>query len=340
VRKGFASSLAWLIATAVAVVVAAGCVDAARPAPTEEPARASASNQATVAPGATKVGDEDAPRCERERRSVEADDGHALVVWSKSPPEAEVAVVLIHGRTWSSIPDFDLRVEGHSVSLMDDLCRAGFATYAVDLRGYGGTERDATGWTTPERSAHDVERVLEFVAARHALVRPPALFGWSNGAVVAQHVAQRRPDAISDLVLYGYPTGPHRTYSDPKSEGPARAKTTVAGAAEDFITPTISEAVKAGFVKACLEADPVRADWRGLEVWNELDPAKVTVPTMLIHGEHDPYARAEAHAAMMTQLGHGDRRWVVVAEGDHAAHLERVRGRFVAALVGFLGRRG
>ena len=35
---------------------------------------------------------------------------------------------------------------------MDQLAAKGWAAYALDLRGYGGTKRDATGWNTPDRA--------------------------------------------------------------------------------------------------------------------------------------------------------------------------------------------
>ena len=41
-------------------------------------------------------------------------------------------------------------------SLVDGLAQAGYATYAVALRGYGGTPRDETGWLSPDRAVADV----------------------------------------------------------------------------------------------------------------------------------------------------------------------------------------
>ena len=87
-----------------------------------------------------------------ERREVRA-DGHPLSVWSKRPPTvAKGAIVLLHGRTWSALPNFDLHAAGQRVSLMDALVARGYAVYALDARGYGGTPRDSTGWLTPERA--------------------------------------------------------------------------------------------------------------------------------------------------------------------------------------------
>ena len=87
-------------------------------------------------------------------------DGHPLAVWARIPPAPRGAVLLIHGRTWSSRPDFDLDVPGLHRSVLESLETRGFAAYALDLRGYGDTPRDQTGWITPRRAAADVVAVL------------------------------------------------------------------------------------------------------------------------------------------------------------------------------------
>ena len=47
-------------------------------------------------------------------------DGFHLAVWQKKPPQAARAImVLLHGRTWSSLPNFDLQVPGEKRSFMD-----------------------------------------------------------------------------------------------------------------------------------------------------------------------------------------------------------------------------
>ena len=111
------------------------------------------------------------------RHVVTADDGHALTVWEKRGKSPRRTIVLLHGRTWSSIPDFDLQVPGHPVSLMDALVEHGFAVYALDARGYGGTARDSSGWLTPDHAAKDAITVVKWVAAHSGIAGKPAVFG-------------------------------------------------------------------------------------------------------------------------------------------------------------------
>lgn len=270
-------------------------------------------------------------------------DGHPLRVWEKrptAPPQS--TILLIHGRTWSSRPDFDLQAAGEQVSLMDGLVERGSRALAVDLRGYGETPRDASGWLTPERAAADVIGVLEWIAGQADTDRGgtarPWLFGWSYGSLVAQLVAQRRPDLIAGLILFGYPQRPGIDVDPPEAGGePPRRATTAEAAAADFILPdAISSTAIAAFVQAALAADPVRTDWRGLAQWRLLDPALVTVPVLLLEGFHDPLARDDAHAALFAGLASSDKAWVVIPGGSHAAFLERPRDYFLAVMHTFM----
>jgi len=128
-----------------------------------------------------------------ERHTVIA-DGHPLALWEKSAPGATQAILLVHGRTWSALPDFDLQVEGEDLSLMDGLVAAGYAVYALDLRGYGETPRDETEWLTPNRAADDVAVVVAWIAAAGDWSMRPHLFGWSMGSTISQLAVQRHPD--------------------------------------------------------------------------------------------------------------------------------------------------
>ena len=278
-----------------------------------------------------------------ERREVRA-DGHPLTVWSKRPPtQARGSILLLHGRTWSARPNFDLRVPGLPVSLMDALVARGYAVYALDQRGYGGTPRDTSGWLTPDRAERDVSIVLDWVAQRQSRLplRPtrPALLGYSRGSHVAMLVAQRHPEKLSALVLYGYPQPPGGAPVVAEPASPPRQHTTAAAAGEDFITPVATPpGVKEAYVQMATSTDSIRVDWRMESEFSAIDPRQVRVPTLLLDGERDPYANAAGHPAFFARLGAADRWWVVLPGVDHAAHLE-TQGAFVNALLGFLDRR-
>jgi pimeloyl-ACP methyl ester carboxylesterase len=276
------------------------------------------------------------------RNEVVASDGHRLVLWSRMPsasPKGEI--VLLHGRTWSARPNFDLHVTGKHVSLIDALVAKGYAVYALDQRGYGATPRDTSGWLTPERAAGDAESVADWVAARAPRGRHPALLGYSRGSATAMLAAQQHPEKLSVLIMYG----PYHNVEQPpeipvEPKSPPHARTTAEGAAEDFISPDMTPAgVKDAYVKSATTLDPVRVDWRHEEQFNVLDPAKIHTPTLVIHGEKDPYAAAAGIPNFFAKLASVDRAWVVLAGTDHVAHLER-QGAFVQAIVAFIEREG
>ena len=85
---------------------------------------------------------------------------HKLALWEKRAAKPTRAILLLHGRTWSGLPDFDLQVPGEQRSLMDALVAKGYAVYALDLPGYGASPRDASGWNTPESAMADLTAKL------------------------------------------------------------------------------------------------------------------------------------------------------------------------------------
>jgi pimeloyl-ACP methyl ester carboxylesterase len=309
------------------------------------------STQTTPAPAQAE--DEPEPEPARpgspEPLTVTADDGHELRLWALAPPAEpdpdhdpdhepdRRAVVLVHGRTWSALPDFDLRLgDDPSLSLMYALADRGVAAYALDLRGYGATARDASGWAEPDRAAEDLFAALEFVAEREG--EAPDLLGWALGSLVAQLTVQRHPEAARSLVLYGYPRDLDARTPAAKVEGePPKQANTAKAAASDFITEgTISQAAIDAYVKAALAADPVRTDWRAMHQFDALDPLALELPTLVIHGVRDPIARQLWQAKLFTRMTVPDRQWVMIPHADHAAHLEQPE-LFLRALLSFLG---
>jgi pimeloyl-ACP methyl ester carboxylesterase len=271
--------------------------------------------------------------------AVRADDGLTLALWAREVSRPRGVIVLLHGRTWSALPDFDLQVPGEQRSVMQSLNARGYSAYALDLRGYGRTPRDSTGWLTPDRAGRDVAEVLEWLAKERKIQRP-VLLGWSYGSLVAQLTAQRRPELMSSVILFGYPRDPAKLVFPEEPAQPARAPNTREAAASDFISPEVTpQKVIDAYVAAALAADPVRVDWRNQQSeFQALDPSKVLVPTLLMHGERDPLAPADAQARLFVGLGTHDKQWVVLPGGDHAALIEDTHPAFIAAIVSFVER--
>lgn len=263
-------------------------------------------------------------------------DGHPMALWEKSIAQPKGHILLHHGRTWSSIPDFDLQVSGEELSLMDGFNDMGYSVWALDARGYGETPRDSSGWNTPDRAAQDMAIVLDWLLARNG--ETTHVWGWSYGSMVAQLTAQRYPQAMASVTLFGYPTDPDAEIPESNSQTePAARPTTRAAAASDFITPdSISQQAIDTYVAAALKADPVRADWNQLHQWNALDGEQLALPTLLLQAEFDPLADTDAHARFFAKIANPNKHWVVLPGGDHAALLETPRAKLIKSTIDFI----
>lgn len=266
-------------------------------------------------------------------------DGHPMTVWEKKADPAKGLILFVHGRTYSGVPDFDLQVEGEDLSLMDGMVEQGYSTYAVDLRGYGATPRDSTGWMTPDVAAKDILNVLNWISIENAN-KKVHLFGWSMGSTSALLATQKNAGDIASLTVFGYwqdldvkiPESP----SDIQLEKQAN---TVEHAASDFIIPgSISQKAIDTYVKMALEHDPIRVDWRFQNQFNKIDPSLITTPVLILQGEHDPIGPTEKQAKLFTRLKTADKSWVVISGGDHAAFLEAPREYFIHSLTSFIDR--
>ena len=265
-------------------------------------------------------------------------NGHPLTLWYKQAENntSNKQIILLHGRTWSSLPDFDLHVEGEELSLMDNLVKLGFNVWALDARGYGQTKRDATGWNNPNKAANDVANVIRWVTKKTGV--KPVLFGWSYGSMTAQLTVQQNPALVKAVILYGYPIDPEKIIRAQEFPDVApRKNNTAKNAASDLIVPgSISQKAIDVYVAESLKADPHRADWNKLTQWNQLDATKIQNPLLLIQGEYDPLAKSESHGRFFVKLPNANKQWVVLAGGDHAALLEVTKDRLVASVNDFV----
>ncbi|CAJ1970289.1 unnamed protein product [Cylindrotheca closterium] len=284
------------------------------------------------------------------------DDKHPLTVYgidSSHPKPDDNILLMLHGRTWSSVPVYHLmggpqhKQEGYeSRSLMELFAENKIKTYAMDFRGFGGTPRDPKGVVEPHRCVEDVESVLAWIMERHETTPERgdlSLMGWSQGALVAQLAAQKSHPVFSKLILYGsiydptirYPRQPLFSSSKDEIE---EIENTWDGAVEDFtIEGSIPPETASKFAEAALLSDPIKANWNQLYQFNNCDPGKVHVPTLVIAGDQDPYAPLPVQQELFANLGRGsDRTLSILADADHAVHLLDGRERFAKIIKSFL----
>lgn len=206
----------------------------------------------------------------------------------------------------------------------------------------------------------DAVSVLNWIRNKHSNEdgngSAPSLLGWSHGALIAQIMAQRHPEALSKLILYSSIYNPNIKYSipPPETEDPHWGHTdhddfpvhematcnAYDNAMEDFTNEGMFPPLSAKlFAEAALVSDPIKVQWWNLHQLNECHPNLVNVPTMVIAGDQDPYAPPQTQAELFTNLGRDvDRTWSIIARADHSGHLSDERHRFVDNMTDFLQR--
>ena len=149
----------------------------------------------------------------------------------------------------------------------------------------------------PHLCVNDTETVLQWIADRHNLTgcavekcEMPALLGWSQGALVAQLTAQKSNNLMSKLILYGsiydplvrYPRAPLYTKESASTED-IFIENDYDSAIEDFtIEGSIAPDQAHAFAEAALLTDPIKANWSRLDEFNNCDPARINVPTLVV----------------------------------------------------------
>lgn len=296
------------------------------------------------------------------------EDGHPLAVYgiqSQEPVKYNSddmvdsslwPILLLHGRTWSSVPVYHLlggpklKAQGEeSRSMMESLLAKGLQPYALDFRGFGGTHPDSAGCISPTCCVNDTESVLKWIQKRHGMEGQSAaeqisLLGWSQGALIAQLLAQKSQHLFGKLILYGsiydpqvrYPREPLYQQFDSQG-GRTPIQNTFNDAIEDFtVEGTIPHKAARMFAEAALISDPIKAVWTHLYQFNNCDPGRVHVPTLVVAGDQDPYAPVQVQKDLFVGLGRSDRSWSILTDCDHAIHMLEGRERLNKTIVSFV----
>ena len=262
-------------------------------------------------------------------------DGQRIHIWEKvaegfesKPADERRVVVFIHGATWSGRPDFDLQIRDYSV--MDHFARHGWDAFAIDMQGYGASD-DPVGenWCEAKDAALDIEAAVEFICELRG-VEQVYIVAWSWGCQTAGRYAEVHPGRTAKIVFQG---GHYeQKYPIPTIEEKFRTND-AAGAASDFIPGCFEQDVVDAYVVDCLKHDPttpngVRRDFsEGSE--QILTPSKLTMPCMLVVGEHEMNdARMADLTKFFRELGTNHKRFLVLPGGGHAILLEKPHVRW------------
>jgi pimeloyl-ACP methyl ester carboxylesterase len=272
-------------------------------------------------------------------------DGLRVFLWQKSlAGESEKAaragkiVLLAHGATWTGRPVFDLPIRDYS--LMDFLARNGFDVWAIDIHGYGRSDTTDKDWSDTESAARDINGAIDYILKLRG-ANKIELVGWSWGTLISGLFTMEHPEKVSRLALFG----PLWKGSEEMRKLPAPTEqyriNTATAAKEDFVAGQYEEDVIELFAKEALKAAPRSPNGVFLDIKNLpiVDPTRIRVPTLLIHGEKDNYARTQDLLPFFQQLATNDKSYVILPNGGHIILLEKEHHRFQRALLEFLTER-
>jgi pimeloyl-ACP methyl ester carboxylesterase len=307
------------------------------------------------------------------------DSGIEIYVRNKRPADMtafrpERTVLYVHGATYPASTSFDLALDGFS--WMDYLAARGYDVYLLDVRGYGRSTRppemaQAADAHPPivrgDTAVKDIGAVVDFILKRRAIPRLN-LIGWSWGTVLMATYTTQNAAKVERLVLYapGWirqtaslvqtgagPLGAYRTAT--REQAMTRWMT---GVPEDKKATLIPAGWFDAWADATWATDPVGAKqsppvirapngvvadsadyWSaGKAYW---DPAKITVPTLLVQAEWDrdlpPYMAQTLFPLLVNSPG---KRYVMLAEGTHTIIMEKNRLELFRAVQAFLDEQG
>lgn len=271
-------------------------------------------------------------------------EGLHLHVWEKfaGTPRGKPVLVLAHGSATGGRESFDLQVPGqpdaskqrdHSYSTMDFLARQGFDVFALDVRGFGRSTRPEAFLTT-EQAASDLGAVVDHVRALRG-VEQVHLLAWSWGTQYGGQFVMAHPEKVARYASYAQM---HADSPDLKTRRPRLAvfqrspyiRITEQGWKLRFhsLTPDAvnDPAVMDAFARAAVAAEDKSPTGPQIDVLTRLplvDPSRITVPTLVVHGEYDDVADTQGLLPFFAALPNADKQYAVVPKGGHMLHLQQ-----------------
>ena len=274
-------------------------------------------------------------------------------------------VLFVHGATFSGRV-FD--IPHPRVNWLEAAAQAGFAAYALDIRGFGLSRPDTADADTPYATGADaiadIADAAAWISACHGDARI-GLVGWSWGSVTAARYAlgpgRGRVAALAlHAPIFGtYNAAWHAFLADP--DDPTRPR--LRGAFREVTPQDVrarwdaqipagalwrEEAVLDALVGASIADDTPGADafrvpngalldlWECFNARPLYDPADLACPTLLVRGAADPTSTRADALALFDRLGAADRSHVEIAGGTHFLNAEIRADTLFEAVHGFL----
>ena len=262
-----------------------------------------------------------------------------LFLWNKkAAPGTKPAgtILFVHGSSMASQPTFDLNVPGRAdSSAMDYFASLGYDTWTMDNEGYGRSGKDRPQNNDISNGADDLAAGSEYILAKSG-AKKLLVYGISSGALKAALFAQRHPQRIARLALdafvwtgEGSPTLEERKKRLPQFIGVHRRpidRKFVRSIFERDHPGTADDATIEAFAEAILTLDDSVPTGTYVDMCSKLplvDPARVTVPTLIMRGEFDGIAGFDDLVEFFKRLPNADKQFAVMAGISHASFQQK-----------------
>jgi pimeloyl-ACP methyl ester carboxylesterase len=259
-----------------------------------------------------------------------------LFLWEKPAAEQRGTILFVHGSSMASQPTFDLEVPGRPYSsVMEWFAERGFDTWTMDNEGYGRSDKKRPINFDISNGADDLAAGSEYILSR-SRHKKLLVYGISSGALKAALFAQRHPERIARLVLdafvwtgEGSPTLAERKKRLPEFLAKNRRPIDRAFVRSIFNRDhpgTADDATIEAFATAILALDDSMPTGTYVDMCSKLpivDPAKISVPTLVLRGEYDGIAGIDDLLEFYRRLPHPDKQFSVMEGISHASFQQK-----------------
>jgi len=262
-----------------------------------------------------------------------------LFLWNKylgKPSGKKGTVLFVHGSSMASTPTFDLQVPGRPFSsAMNYFAVQGYDTWCVDMEGYGRSTKTRDIFCDIANGADDLAAASAYIEKLRG-AGPLLVYGISSGALRAALFAERHPERVKRLALdafvwtgEGSPTLEQRRKKLPEFSASKRRPIDYAFVQSIFARdhPGCAEQkVIDAFAEAICALDDSMPNGTYIDMCSKLplvDPAKITVPTIIMRGEYDGIAGFKDLTAFFEKLPNPDKTFAVMSGISHASFQQK-----------------
>jgi pimeloyl-ACP methyl ester carboxylesterase len=278
-------------------------------------------------------------------------DGQKLFLWQKARTgEPDRGTILfVHGSSMASTPGFDLQAPGY-VSAMDFFAAQGFDCWCCDHRGYGRSYKGPEFLATIAQGADDLAAASRYIMDKSGS-GALHVYGISSGALRAALFAERHPERVKRLALdafvwtgKGSPTLAQRRQK--LAEWKASKRRPINRAFLDSIhrrdgVYTTNPALAEPYAQAVLALDDSIPNGTYIDMCENLpvnDPAKITVPTIIMRGQYDGIAAFADIVEFFSLLPNADKEFAVMPDIAHGSFTQMNYMRPYHVLLSFFTR--